>query len=185
MWTTYLATKDADHTCWRVAELGGAVVMGPVPAGQDGRLFLAVDPAGAPVGFWEGHHAQGVVLADEPGAVCGHELRTLDRTGADGFYGGLFGYELVRRDGVDVLELDGVDRAVLSGSGSVRPHWLPLFGAAPPQPVVARALALGARLTRQDAGGAAVLRDPWGARFGVVGPGPDPDGAPRSQGPHR
>jgi hypothetical protein len=68
------------------------------------------------------------------------------------------------------LELDGLPCAGISDSGTERPHWLPYFGTAAPPLTVARALSLGARLIRQDPGGPAVLRDPWGARFAVVRP---------------
>jgi hypothetical protein len=49
------------------------VVFGPIDAGEDGRLLFAVDETGVPVGFWEGHHESGVVLAGEPGAWSGSE----------------------------------------------------------------------------------------------------------------
>ena len=36
-WNTYLAAKDADAVAARVKELGGAVVLGPLPAGGTAR----------------------------------------------------------------------------------------------------------------------------------------------------
>ncbi|WP_031075994.1 VOC family protein, partial [Streptomyces sp. NRRL WC-3742] len=89
-WNVYLATDDADLTCERVWHQGGRVVMPPVPAGA-GRLLLAVDALGATVGFWEGERAVGGVLVDEPGALCGHELRVQAAGCAEAFYGELFG----------------------------------------------------------------------------------------------
>ncbi len=115
--------------------------MGPVAAGEDGRLFLAVDPSGAPVGFWEGHHNVGVVLADEAGAVCDFELRTPWPERAEQFYGGLFGYTLGapnrhetldlagEQDPHETLDLGGVPQARLTRIGlGEHPHWLPHFG---------------------------------------------------------
>ncbi|MFH8385403.1 VOC family protein [Kitasatospora sp. NPDC018058] len=164
-WNVYLATKDADHSCAQVGELCGRVVMPPVPAGDNGRLLLAVDPSGVTVGFWEGSRAEGVVLADEPGAICGHELRVPDASRAESFYGALFGYRLA--PGGD-FELDGVAHARVVVSDQGRPLWLPHFGAADPVDTVRRAVDLGARLVRPGREEAPVLRDPWGAEFGVL-----------------
>ncbi len=110
-WNVYLASKDLDHTRTEVGVLGGRVVMGPVPAGEDGRLCLAVDPSGAAVGFWEGGRDEGVVLVDEPGALCACELHTARPDAAEEFYGGLYGdVPLVIRP-------------------SSRTGWVPFFGA--------------------------------------------------------
>lgn len=53
-WTFYFKVPDADRAAAQVAELGGAVLMGPmaVPGGQ--RVVLATDPAGTGVGFISG-----------------------------------------------------------------------------------------------------------------------------------
>jgi predicted enzyme related to lactoylglutathione lyase len=169
MWTVYLATKDADATCAQVRELGGRTVMGPVAAGADGRLSLAVDPSGAPVGFWEGHHDVGVVLADEPGTVCGFELRTPWRERAETFYGGLFGCTVTGEAPSLSLELAGspVARLTRIESGE-QPYWLPHFGVLDVADAVARACARGALLSHAGPGEPSLLRDPWGARFALV-----------------
>lgn len=167
-WNVYLATEDADHCCTRVGLLGGRVVMPPVPAGENGRLLLAVDPSGVTVGFWEGARAEGVVLADEPGAICGHELRVPSATRAEDFYGSLFGYRLGPEG---EFTLDGVPHARVVESDQGRPCWLPHFGAADPAETVRQAVGLGARLVRPGREQPPVLRDPWGAEFGVVAAG--------------
>ncbi|MET7618146.1 VOC family protein [Streptomyces sp. NPDC005408] len=170
-WNVYLATKDAEVTRARVLAEGGRVVMGPVSVADNGRLFLAVDPAGAPVGFWEGRRAEGVVLADEPGAVCGTLLSVHRDAQAEQFYGALYGYTADRvAHGRTTLTLGGVPYAELVADPSVSPHWMPLFGAADPTTTVRAALAAGASLVTRPGGGT-VLRDPWGAVFGLVEPG--------------
>ncbi|MEV7180405.1 VOC family protein [Kitasatospora sp. NPDC093679] len=168
-WNVYLATKDAEHTCALVGLAGGRVVMPPVPAGDNGRLFLAVDPAGAAVGFWEGHRAEGVVVADEPGAVSGHELRVPDATRAAAFYGDLFGHRTA--PGEEELHLDGAPVARLTEGDAGRPLWLPHFGTADPADTARLAVELGAEPVRPADGRPglpALLRDPWGAEFGLV-----------------
>ncbi|MEU8204075.1 VOC family protein [Streptosporangium sp. NPDC049046] len=109
-WNVYLASKDLDHTRTEVGLLGGRVVMGPVPAGETGRLCLAVDPSGAAVGFWEGGRDEGVVLVDEPGALCACELHTARPDSAEEFYRGLYG------------DVPAVIRS------SSKTGWVPFFG---------------------------------------------------------
>jgi predicted enzyme related to lactoylglutathione lyase len=167
LWTVYLATKDVDATLADVQALGGTVVMAPMAAGDNGRLFLAVDPAGTPVGFWEGHRREGVVLVDEPGAVCRYELRIPRADAVREFYAGLFGYDLVRRDGEITLDLDGSTQVRVVENAAARPHWLVYFGVAELAPIVRLALAAGAKLVEQSADGSVVLRDPQGAAFGL------------------
>jgi hypothetical protein len=117
--------------------------MGPVPAGDDGRLCLAVDPSGAAVGFWEGGRDEGVVLVDEPGALCSCELQTTRQDLAEEFYQGLYG------------------DTPLTIRPSSRTGWVPFFGGEDTE----AALADGARLL--DSG---VLADPLGAVFGLATP---------------
>uniref|UniRef100_UPI002D2199B1 VOC family protein n=1 Tax=Streptomyces sp. NRRL WC-3742 TaxID=1463934 RepID=UPI002D2199B1 len=57
-------------------------------------------------------------------------------------------------------------RVVESDQG--RPQWLPRFGATDPEAVARRAVALGARVLRAAREEPAVLRDPWGAEFGIT-----------------
>ena len=164
-WNVYLASKDLDHTRKEVGGLGGRVVMGPVPAGEDGRLCLAVDPSGAAVGFWEGGRDEGVVLVDEPGALCACELHTARPDAAEGFYRGLYGdVSLVIRP-------------------SSRTGWVPFFGSpGVPGTVAAQAAGnTGGAGSTEDAGGTAaalaagarslgpgLFADPLGAVFGLT-----------------
>ncbi|MEU6220004.1 VOC family protein [Streptomyces sp. NPDC047022] len=171
-WTVYLAAKDIDATSARIRELGGRIVMGPVPAGADGRLCLAVDPDGAPVGIWEGHHDEGVVLGDEEGAVCDFELRTPWPERAERFYGELFGCSVSGEGSRLSLDLDGTRLAWLTRAGSgEQPYWLPHFGAGTDALARSRALGATAPATPGDPGsgpGAVLLRDPWGAEFALT-----------------
>ncbi len=152
-WTIYLATRNLGATLAAVENIGGRVTMAPVAVGEFGRLALAIDPAGAPVGFWEGHGPAGVVLADEPGSACRYELRVGAASVARQFYGALFG--------------SGTAGLVVSDE-SGRPTWLVYFGTADLAGTVLRALSAGARITRQNDDGSVLLRDPRGAVFGLT-----------------
>ncbi|MFG2720775.1 VOC family protein [Streptomyces sp. NPDC048416] len=174
-WTVYLAAKDLDATAARVVELGGRLVLGPLDAGPNGRLLLATDPAGTLVGCWQGARADGVVLADEPGAACGYELRVPDPSAVAGFYRGL-----------------GADPGAGGGPGgslrivedrSAPPHWLVYFGVDSLLGAVGAALAAGARVAGPAAGDSVLLRDANGARFGLTAAASRPDRPDTYAGP--
>ncbi|MGI5154042.1 VOC family protein [Microbispora sp. CA-102843] len=150
-WNTYLAVADADAAAERVRKWGGTVVFGPIDAGHDGRLLFAVDPSGAAVGFWQGHRPDGVVLVDEPGTWCRHELWTDDPARCAAFYAAVF---------------DGAGSQAVSGRGP-RPRWMTFFLTGDGPATLAAAERRGAEIAAEH-GRATVLRDPWGALFAVT-----------------
>jgi predicted enzyme related to lactoylglutathione lyase len=144
-WNTYLATEDAAASAIRVKELGGNVVFGPVAAGADGRVLFATDASGAAFGFWEGHRPAGIVLVDEPGTWCGHELWSHDAA----FYAGLF------------------SGAVTAPPDGMRPQWVTFFATADRAAATARATALGATIAA-GRDHATIVYDPWGALLALT-----------------
>ncbi|NUP77309.1 MAG: VOC family protein [Nonomuraea sp.] len=144
-WNTYLATGDAGAVAVRVKELGGSVVFGPMAAGEDGRVLFAVDPAGAAVGFWEGHRPAGIVLAGEPGTWCRHELWSGDAA----FY----------------RDLSGTTPTVVREG--TRPRWVTFFATADRAATAATAVRLGATIAAGHAR-ATIVHDPWGALFALT-----------------
>jgi predicted enzyme related to lactoylglutathione lyase len=151
-WNTYLATKDADALAGRVGELGGMVVFGPIDAGHDGRLLFAVDPSGASVGFWQGHWAAGIVLVDEPGTWCRHELWADGAVAA--FYGNLFG-------------ATGRTWARQGPEDGLPAQWVTFFKVGDGPAAVAAAERGGATIVARH-GRATILYDPWGALFALT-----------------
>ncbi|GAA1674698.1 VOC family protein [Nonomuraea maheshkhaliensis] len=144
-WNTYLATPDARAAAVQVKERGGSVLLGPVPAGHDGRLLFALDACGAPFGLWEGRRPAGIVLVDEPGTWCGHELWTHDA----GFYPGLNGVE------------------VMAPPEGMSPCWLTFFATVGRAATSARAVELGATIA-SGRDRATIVRDPWGALLALT-----------------
>ncbi len=154
-WNTYLATGDAGALAGRVGELGGTVVFGPIDAGADGRLLFAVDPAGASVGFWQGRHADGIVLVDEPGTWCRHELWAAGDL-AETFYGKLFG-----------ARPWAGPWAVPGPRPGLAPRWVTFFRVADAPAARAAAQRLGATAVVRH-GAATIMCDPWGALFALT-----------------
>jgi predicted enzyme related to lactoylglutathione lyase len=58
VWSVYLHTEDAAATVGAVEAAGGSVMVPPMAVGDMGSMMVAVDTAGAVIGFWQpGTHA--------------------------------------------------------------------------------------------------------------------------------
>jgi predicted enzyme related to lactoylglutathione lyase len=189
-WTTYVAVDDADEIAGRVARAGGSVLADPFDVFDAGRLAVLADPGGAVVGIWQAGTNTGAELVNEPGALTWNELNTRDPDAAAAFYGEVFGWRAVPVSDVGVSytvwHLAG-DESDDPGTGiggmiamspdlfppEVPPHWLVYFGVEEAPAALGRAQELGASVVsgpfETPGGPVAVLTDPTGAAFAVVG----------------
>jgi hypothetical protein len=183
MWNTYLATDDADATAAAAKAGGATVVAEPMDVGEQGRMFFALDPTGAGIGFWQARQHTGAQRVNEPGALSWNELLTRDTAAAETFYRSLFPYEFEPMgDGEG-----GFDYSVLKLGDSmvggrmpmpemvpaeVPSYWLPYFGVEDTDASLAWAVEHGASVQRPAAdspyGRMAVLSDPFGASFAII-----------------
>lgn len=194
-WLIYFAVDDCDRTAAAIAAAGGRVVRDPADIPGTGRFAIAADPQGAAFGILEPDRA-GMTEAEVSRAERGegafdpardghgnwHELMSSDPQAGFAFYSALFGwtkgeamdmgamgtYQLFRHKDRDIGGMMGLGQAPA-------PCWLPYFGANGIDAAIARARAGGGRLSHGPAevpGGAfiAVLSDPQGAWFALVGP---------------
>jgi uncharacterized protein len=188
-WNVYFQTPDADAMVKAVEQRGGSVVVRPIDVLGQGRMTVALDPAGAAFAGWEPGRNKGLDRVSEPGALSWLELFTPDPGSALEYYGDVFGwqatampmpdgsgtYTMVRPGGAaqdatfaGVLPLNADPLEAPGG-----PYWLPYFAVEDCDASVARAQELGAeiRLAPVDVEGVgqyAKLADPAGARFAVV-----------------
>ncbi|WP_031512931.1 VOC family protein [Streptomyces sp. NRRL F-5123] len=181
-WTTMLAADDVDAAAERVRECGGTVGIGPLNAGEDGRLAIAVDPSGAVFGIWQGGLFSGADVTGVPGSVGWSELLTHDASMVGKFYEVVFGLTVERAGGQDedraVLVTGGNAVAGIRGLGRALPrdrgaHWMTSFAVADVDAAAHLAVRLGGRiLTAPHAGPhgpTAALSDPEGSPFSLVG----------------
>lgn len=180
-WTTYLATDDADATAESIRHCGGTVGVGPLDAGEAGRMAIASDPAGAVFGVWQGGAHLGAVVAGPPGTPAWNELVTRETSAVGKFYQAVFGYAMEPAAGADPdhvrLCLDGHPVASLHGVGSALPrdkgaHWMTYFEAADVDAAAARVAGLGGRVLTEPhttaSGRVAMVADPEGAVFTLL-----------------
>lgn len=181
-WSSYFADPDADAAAARVEAAGGKVLVAPFDVGDQGRMAVFGDPAGAPFSVWQPLAMTGAEVFDVPGALTWTELVTRDVDGSESFYGAVFGwcaehaemsygpYLVWRRD-------DRPAAALKPMVGDAWPtdlaaHWLSYFAVADCAAAAARAAELGGRVVDPPAtfefGRFATLTDPQGARFAIL-----------------
>src|SRR5215472_4924767 len=93
VWTTYLASENADETASRISEAGGQLFMEPFDVMEVGRMCMAADPGGAIFGVWQARAHTGMQLANEPGACIWNENMSHDFDANKAFYHAVFGYQ--------------------------------------------------------------------------------------------
>jgi predicted enzyme related to lactoylglutathione lyase len=182
-WTTMLAAEDADAAAELVRECGGTVGVGPLNAGEEGRVAIAVDPAGAVFGIWQGGLLPGAEVAGVPGTVAWSELVTRESGFVAKFYEAVFGLGtqsspggepdrvLLAVDGRPVAAVRGLGRALSRELGT---HWLTCFQVTDVAAAVEQAGRLGARVLEpprpSPCGRTALLADPEAAVFALTAP---------------
>ncbi|WP_328536240.1 VOC family protein [Streptomyces sp. NBC_00344] len=180
-WTTYLATDDADATAETIRHCGGTVGVGPLDAGEAGRLAIGSDPSGAVFGIWQAAAHAGAATAGAPGTPVWNELVTRETVSVGKFYQAVFNYgtEAVVSADFDYLTLSLNGRAVASlhGVGQALPrdrgpHWMTYFEVADTDEAARRVAELGGQVLQQphegETGRLATVADPEGAVFTIV-----------------
>ena len=181
MWTTYLASDDADATARKVTEAGGAILMGPMDVMEFGRMAIATDPTGAVFGIWQGRKQTGVGLANAPGALTWNEHFSRDFDRAKKFYAAVFGYEYgdMSSEGFTYATLKLAGREV-GGIGvyppgtpeSAPPAWSTYFGTADTDAAVAMVVKAGGKVMHEPTdspyGRMAIVTDDQGAAFNLI-----------------
>lgn len=182
-WTVYVNVDDADKTTELVQAAGGTVLMGVMDVFTSGRMAIFADAQGAAFAVWQPQDHTGAQVTDENGALTWFELMTDDTTGAQAFYGSVFGWGSETSDGggMPYTEFKLADRSI-AGMMAKQPGmempsaWMPYFQVADPDKIAAEAKALGGAVYAGPAdipsgGRFAVLADPQGAAFGIYRPG--------------
>jgi hypothetical protein len=181
MWLTYLATSDANATAAKITGAGGQVVTAPMDIMDIGRMAVAVDPAGAVFGVWEARAFPGAQIVNEPGAMCWNEQVSWDFEGSRAFYAAVFGYEYgdtsvgssyatFKVDGRDVGGIGGLHAGVPADTPAA---WRLYFGAADTDALVTRVQANGGSVIREPIdhpyGRMSTVADDQGALFSLLG----------------
>ena len=179
-WTTYFAASDAAATAARIREAGGTVVVEPMEVGPMGTMVIALDPQGNPFGLWQSGMHTGARIYNEPGSLAWNEAMADDSAAAREFYSAVFGFRFEPMGGEDMdyttFSTGGNPLGGLGGrqGGSMPRGWLTCFSVEDTDRAVAAVEEKGGAVTVQPMdtpfGRFAVVADPWGAPFEVMGP---------------
>jgi predicted enzyme related to lactoylglutathione lyase len=188
VWSTYVATDDADAAAARAADAGASVLAEPMDVMDAGRMAVFAHPAAGVLGVWQAGRHTGAELVNEPGALNWNELQTHDVDGAKAFGEAVFGwtpddqafggmtYTLFTVGGQGVAGAMTMPSAVPEGTPA---FWLAYFTVDDCDASVAKVQELGGSAfgsphTLEGVGRFAVVADPHGATFGVIA-GEPPD----------
>lgn len=186
-WCPYVFVDDLDYALSLVEPAGGMVLSPPTRRGNSATVAEVVDPNDAMLSLWEpvGRTGPGVTH-DHPGSFTWLELETPDLDSAKKFYAELFGWdagevsvnddELGRCYTVFTRMGERVAGAVESAISGVRASWCPSFAVSDVDAATATAVRNGGVLLSEPAdipvGRQAVVVDPTGAVFSLLGPKP-------------
>ncbi|MFR9776068.1 VOC family protein [Micromonospora sp. MS34] len=181
IWSTYVATDDADLVATRVEAAGGQVVVTPFDVFDQGRMAVLSDPAGAVFSVWQPMAMRGAELFNAPGAMCWNELITPDPDRARDFYALVFGWHPEERPAGPVTYtgwrcgariVAGMMPQLERLPEDLPAYWSVFFAVEDTDATAARAAELGGTILvpprDNPAGRTATLRDPQGALFHVT-----------------
>jgi predicted enzyme related to lactoylglutathione lyase len=176
-WTTYFATDDSEAAVQRITEAGGTVIVQPMDIAPFGRMTIALDPQGNSFGLWESREHTGVRIYGEPGSLAWNEAVVEDPAAAKEFYTAVFGFRYDDVEGAENYSTFATGDQPLGGLGGAQPNmsrgWLVCFLVGSADEVCATTESHGGKVTMAPMdtpwGRFAVLEDPWGAPFEVMG----------------
>ena len=182
-WLIYVAVASADDAAGRAAQLGGKVLLPAMDVFDAGRMAVVQDPTGAVFALWQAKSRRGTGIAGVHGSLCWADLVTPDVARAKEFYTGLLGWRISasENDPSGYLHIaNGEDfigglPPARSRDPSAPPHWMAYFYVVNCDETAAKAKELGGKThlaptAIEKVGRMAILADPQGAAFAIIGP---------------
>jgi predicted enzyme related to lactoylglutathione lyase len=181
-WALYIGTDDIDALAKRVGDAGGTVIMAPFDVGDQGRMAVFQDPAGAFISGWQGTRMGGF-QTDAPNSFGWAELNARGVDKALPFYTQVFGWTVRTSpmgDGqpdYNELQVDGQSVAGAWEMNAMVPaevpsFWQIYFAVDDVDAAHQKAIELGAHELNapQDFPGGrfSIVSDPQGAGFGLL-----------------
>lgn len=184
IWSVYLSTDDATKATEVATAHGAQVIAPPMEVADLGTMVVLIDPTGALIGAWQPNTFHGLGVLAEPGTPGWFELLTRDHAGAVEFYRTVFGWDTSTLHDTDEFryttandgdnQLCGVMDASSFLPEGIPAHWSVYFAVADTDAAIVQLTALGGSVEQpaEDTpyGRIAVVADPMGARFKLLGP---------------
>ncbi|WP_329563793.1 VOC family protein [Kitasatospora sp. NBC_01266] len=181
VWTTYLATAEADATATKITANGGKLLFPVMEVGTVGRMSVAADPTGAVFGIWQALDFGGAEIVNEHGAVIWNELNSSDLKAATAFYRTALGIEITptpEMPDYHMLKVGGKDVGGAQGlqnhPAGTPSHWATYFSVDDIDSTVDAAVRAGATILvpamDTPVGRMGAVADPQGAPFWMITP---------------
>jgi predicted enzyme related to lactoylglutathione lyase len=181
VWNIYIGTPDAAALGDKVSAAGGTVIAPAFDVGDQGRIVVFQDPAGAFLSAWQ-PGAMSTFTSDRANSYAWAELNTRDGDASIRFLEQVFGWTHRTSEtggGPDYTEmqLNGESIAGVIPMNEMFPpevpsYWMAYFGVEDVDAKYAAALGAGARemVPPQDFPGGrfAIVTDPQGGMFGLL-----------------
>jgi uncharacterized protein len=181
-WSLYIGSEDIEALARSVTQNGGAVAVAPFDVGDQGRMAVFIDPAGAFISAWQGTRMGGF-QTDAPNSFGWAELNARGVDNALPFYAAVFGWSIktspMGEGQPDYNEFQIGGKSV-AGAWEMNPsvpaevpsYWQVYFAVDDVDAAFRKALDLGAQEifapTEYPGGRFAIVSDPQGASFGLL-----------------
>ena len=181
-WNLYIGTEDIEDLAGRVSANGGTVAMPPFDVGDQGRMAVFQDPAGAFISAWQGTRMGGF-QTDSPNSFGWAELNARGVDRALPFYTKVFGWTVktspMGEGQPDYNEFQIGGQSVAGAwemnsnvPAEVPSYWQVYFAVDDVDTAFRKAIELGAKEvnapTEYPGGKFAIVTDPQGASFGLL-----------------
>ncbi len=184
-WFPYVYVDDLYATLALVEPAGGLILSPPARRGNMATVATILDPSDALLCLWEPIQETGTAIMHRPGSLTWLELETSDIDSATKFYGELFGWdagEVAVDNELDPLNPytvftkggEPVAGAIKTAMGGIQASWCPSFAVTDVDVAAAVSTRNGGVLMAEPldipVGRQAMIVDPTGASFSVLGP---------------
>ena len=181
-WNLYIGTEDIEDLAGRVSANGGTVAMPPFDVGDQGRMAVFQDPAGAFISAWQGTRMGGF-QTDSPNSFGWAELNARGVDRALPFYTKVFRWTVKTSpmgEGQPDYNEFQIGGESVAGAWEMNPmvpaevpsYWQVYFAVDDVDAAFKKALELGARELNAPmeypGGKFAIVADPQGASFGLL-----------------
>ncbi|MCU1369630.1 MAG: Glyoxalase/bleomycin resistance protein/dioxygenase [Ilumatobacteraceae bacterium] len=182
-WTVYLRVDDIAASVEAARSAGGSELLAPMPVGELGHMAMIGDPGGAATGLWQVGTFEGIGVLGEPNAPGWFELHTTGYDAVLPFYRDVFGWDLHTMSDTPEFrystlgeaegQLAGISDDAVHSPADSPSYWAVYIAVADADATAARSVELGGAVAMQPEdtpyGRLAVLTDPTGSRFSIMG----------------
>lgn len=187
MWQSYVSVDSVDEVVAAATAAGASVVLPAMDVMDSGRMAILSDVTGGAFSIWEAGTHRGADRFNDPGFMSWNELATRDVSAAQAFYGAVFGWTYQTDEmptGMRYTMIMNGDRPnggmmamTEEWPAEIPPHWMVYFRVADLEASLVRLTNLGGSISVEPfdtpAGKMAVVGDPQGGTFSMIGPDPN------------